>query len=324
MSTIVPDPIGLVGKLNTGVFLAVTPEYRKIIKKAQRPGAGRAEARPVQLAMRPEFRTIAGTKVRLAEGGKQDGPVVVLLCPLPQSILCYDPVWTKLAQRCRLIALDLPGFGRSEGGLEFMSFEAQSRFLVEFVRELGLEHVHMVGPDVGMPAALHYAIHRKHELASLLIGDGPAVSPSANGSIIDKLVDSGLWRTVFRVTGAQAFVEGAHALGCVAYVPSGAEVADYVASYDGRIGTITRWFEAYPESIATIDPHLATLDLPVQIFWGDLDVFLLEDNARRLHQRLKRSRLRVFERCGHFSYQDRADEFAEMVLEWVGGGYRSV
>jgi pimeloyl-ACP methyl ester carboxylesterase len=72
-----------------------------------------------------------------------------------------------------------------------------------------------------------------------------------------------------------------------------------------------------------VDPHLSVLDLPVQIFWGDLDMFLLVENASRLHQRLKRSQLCVFEGCGHFCYQDKSDEFAEMILAWVRGGYRS-
>ena len=73
-----------------------------------------------------------------------------------------------------------------------------------------------------------------------------------------------------------------------------------------------------------MDPHIAEIDLPIKVFWGDLDQLLYVDNAHRLHQRLKRSELQVFEHCGHFSYQDKADEFAEMILAWVGGGYRSV
>jgi pimeloyl-ACP methyl ester carboxylesterase len=317
------DPIGFLGRLNASVLLAVTHEYAQV-KNAARPGAGRAEPRAVQFSIRPEFRSIDGVKVRFAQGGKHDGPVVLLLCPLPQSILCYEPIWDKLAQHCRLVALDLPGFGRSEGGLEFMGFDAQSRFLDKFIRTLGLKQVHIVGPDVGMPVALHYVIHRQHDAASVIVGDGPAIAPSTNGSIIDKMVDSGFWRMMFAVTGSKAFVEGGCRLGCVNYVPSTAEVADYVASYAGRIGTVTQWFKAYPENLATVDPHLASLDLPVQLFWGDLDQFLLVDNAHRLQQRLKRSQLRVFERCGHFSYQDKADEFAEMLLAWVGGGYRGV
>jgi pimeloyl-ACP methyl ester carboxylesterase len=317
------DPIGVLGKLNASVLLAVTPEYGKI-KAARREGAGRIATSSRPIVMQTEYRTIAGVKVRYAEGGKQDGPLVLLLSPLPQSILCYYPIWTELGVHCRLVALDLPGFGRSEGGLEFMSFDAQSRFLDQFLRTLNLKQMHIVGPDVGMAVALHYAIHRDHEAASLIIGDGPGILPTANGSIINKAVNSGFWRMMFRITGARAFVDGAVRLALVNYSPSAEELADYVASYDGRIGPITHWFATYPENLATVDPHLAELDLPVKVFWGDLDQFLVVDNAYRLNQRLKRSELQVFKNCGHFSYQDKADEFAEMILKWVGGRFREI
>jgi len=316
-------PIGLFDKINSSVLLAVTPEYGKI-KAARREGAGRVDAAFRPPVMQPQYRTIAGVKVRFAEGGKEDGPVVLLLSPLPQSILCYEPIWKIIGKHCRLVALDLPGFGRSEGGMAFMSFDAQSRFLDEFVRTLNLKQVHIVGPDVGMAAALHYVIHREDEAASLVIGDGPAILPTANGSIINKAVNSSFWRMMFRITGAGAFVDGAIRLALVNYGPSAEEIADYVASYKGRIGSITYWFKTYPENLATVDPHLAELELPVKVFWGDLDQFLLVDNAHRLHKRLKRSDLQVFENCGHFSYQDKAGEFAEMILTWVEGGYMQV
>jgi pimeloyl-ACP methyl ester carboxylesterase len=318
---IINDPISLFGKFNAKVLLSVTPEYPEF-KRLKRVGAGRAEKRQVSFSMKTQYQTVDGVKVRYAQGGYKGGPVVLLLSPLPQSILCYDPIWKKLEKHFQLFALDMPGFGRSEGGLEFMSFEAQGRFLEKFISAMNLKQVHIVGPDVGMPAALHYAIQQTHEVASLILGDGPGILPTANGSIINKAVESKFWRMIFRVTGSQAFVEGAYQLGCVNYVPSTAEVADYVASYSGRIGTVTHWFATYPENLATLDPHLASLDLPVQIFWGDRDIFLLADNASRLHQRLKRSQLCVFENCGHFSYQDKADEFAEMILAWIKGGYQ--
>ena len=317
------NPIGMFDKLNVGVLLAVTPEYAKI-KAARREGAGCISQNVPPMVMRPEFRKISGVNVRFAEGGKQYGPTVLLLSPLPQSILCYDLIWKQVGEHCRLVALDLPGFGRSEGGQEFMSFEAQSRFLEEFIRVMNLKQCHIVGPDVGMAAALHYVIHREHEAESVLIGDGPGILPSINGSIINKAVDSGFWRMMFMITGAGAFVYAAIQLALVNYSPGAEEVADYVASYKGRIGPVTNWFATYPENLATVDPHLAELDLPVKVFWGDLDQFLLVENAHQLHKRLKRSETTIFENCGHFSYQDKADEFAEMILSWVGGGYRAV
>ena len=317
----VSDPINLFGKFNAKVLLSVTPEYPQL-RKNKHSKAGRAESRSASFSLQTQYQTIDGVKIRYAEGKRRDGPVVLLLSPLPQSILCFDPIWSKLEQHCHLLALDMPGFGRSEGGVEFMNFEAQGRFLEKFINAMNLKQVHIVGPDVGMPAALYYVIHQKHEVASLILGDGPGISPTANGSIINKAVESKFWRMVFRITGAQAFVEGAYQLGCINYVPSTAEVADYVESYNGRIGSVTHWFATYSENIATIDPHLASLDLPVQIFWGDQDIFLLVNNASNLHQRLMRSQLCIFKDCGHFSYQDKAGEFSEMVLAWVEGDYQ--
>jgi len=317
------NPISLMDRLNASVLMAVTPEYAKV--KAARAASGLSlSARPGPFTMKPAFQTIAGKRLRFARGGREDAPAVLMLSPLPQSIIAFDQIWPVLADHFRVVALDLPGFGQSEGGYDVMNFETQSRILEEFIDTLELEDLHIVGPDVGMPVALHYVIHRQHRAKSLIIGDGPCVLPTANGSIITKAVDSAFWRMVFRIAGAGAFVEGGNRLAYVNYRPSNEEVADYVASYSGRIGPVTEWFKKYPENLATIDPHLAELDLPVKIFWGDLDQFLLLDTAHRLRDRLKRSELQIFERCGHYSYQDRHQEFAKMVIDWVSGGYAKI
>ena len=73
---------------------------------------------------------------------------------------------------------------------------------------------------------------------------------------------------------------------------------DYIQSYSGHIGPITTWFKQYPESLASVDPKLAEIDVPVLIFWGAQDQLLLVENAERLHQRLRRSKLHIFDNCG--------------------------
>jgi pimeloyl-ACP methyl ester carboxylesterase len=319
----IKNPISLFDRLNANVLLAVTPEYPKV-KAARLASTDRVSARPGPFAMHPEFITIEGKKLRYARGGLEKGPTVLMLSPLPQSILCFDQIWPKLADHFRVVALDLPGFGRSQGGYEVMTFEAQSRVLDAFIQAMDLHDLHIIGPDVGMPVALHYAIHHEHRATSLIVGDGPCVLPTANGSIIDKAVNSPFWRMIFRTTGAGAFVEGACRLAYVNYTPSNAEVTDYVTSYRGRIGPITDWFHRYPQNLATIDPHLTGLDLPVQLFWGDLDQFLLLETARRADERFSHSTLRVFDGCGHFPYQDRRDEFAAMVIDWISDGHKTV
>jgi pimeloyl-ACP methyl ester carboxylesterase len=124
--------------------------------------------------------------------------------------------------------------------------------------------------------------------------------------------------------GAATFVEAGNRLGYVNYTPNPLEVDDYIRSYAGRLGPICRWFRDYPRSIATTDPTLAQLDLPVQLFWGRHDALLNVENATRLQQRLQRVRLEVLENAGHFSYQDDAKTFADLVIRWVEHDHRTL
>ena len=43
-------------------------------------------------------------------------------------------------------------------------------------------------------------------------------------------------------------------------------------------------------------------------------------NAEFLHDRLPRSRLDILD-AGHFTWEDAADQYAELVTTWWSGGY---
>jgi hypothetical protein len=54
-------------------------------------------ARPLsEIATKPTFRTIDGVSIRFAESEPR------------------EPIWSRLAERAHLVAIVLPGFGRSE------------------------------------------------------------------------------------------------------------------------------------------------------------------------------------------------------------------
>ena len=152
---------------------------------------------------------------------------------------------------------------------------------------------------------------------SILIGDGPGVLPSDNGSLIRKITGSALWRMIVRANGVRTFLATATQVGYLHYSMSAAELDDYVESYQGRIGQVLAYFASYAEGLKELDAHIDTLEIPVQVFWGDMDAFLGSANAERLHQRLPKSRLKVFEDCGHFCYQDQAEAFTQMLRDWI-------
>lgn len=314
------DPLGFMARMNALSLMLITPEFYRV-RRLRGEQASRIDYSDVQFSMQPEHMTFDGLKIRYARSRMKGAPTILFLSPLPQSLLCYDAVWSQLSEAADLVALDLPGFGRSEGGIEHMNFAAQSAFLETFLNTLDLSDVHIVAPDIAMPVALHYAIHRHHRVKSLLVGDGPGILPSVDGSLIRKIVGSGFWRTMVRLNGVRTFIAGAMQLGNLHYSPSCKEIEDYLASYSGRIGQVTAFFRQYPEGCRGLTENIDRLALPVQIFWADEDAFLNVENAHRLHARLPNSALHIFRKCGHFCYQDQSAAFAGLIRHWVIDGH---
>ncbi|EOW0798531.1 alpha/beta fold hydrolase [Vibrio vulnificus] len=311
------ERISMFDRFNASALMLLTSEYKMLekVRKKNRypsfPTFNFPESMPMQ------YETINGVDIRYAHSSAEGKPTLVLLSPFPQSILAYAPIWGHLAKHYNLYAYDMPGFGRSGGSFEFMSFKAQGDFLKVFLEHFQIKNAHLLGPDVGMPAVLYYVAMHENSVKSILVGDGPAINPSSNASSIRKMVNSGFWRSVFRATGSGALIQGCIKVCYTNYHPNEEEISDYIASYRNRMPEAMQWFKDYQKSIDTLDPLLSKIEVPTKIFWGDQDAILYVDNGERLAERMPNSELTVFKDCGHFCYQDKHLEFLEMVISWI-------
>ena len=318
--------INLYDKANAAILGLVTSEMPKL-KKARKKNAYNNKKPTFEKPYEMPFSEVVidGVKIRYAKSVIDDRkPTVVLLSPYPHSIMAFAPIWEILESKYNLWAYDMPGFGRSDIGYEFMTFKFQGKFLNKFLEHFEIKNSHIVGPDVGMPASLYYAGTFKTNINSIIIGDGPGISPSSNASLIRKMVGSGFWRLIFRIAGNGALVQAGKEVCYVNYVPNKYEMSDFKKSYKGKVAQTLKWFKNYPSNIKQVDPLLETIDIPTLIFWGDEDAILYADNGERIQKRIKNSKLKIFDNCGHFSYQDKYSEFAELVDNWIKKDYRSV
>ncbi len=275
--------ITLFDKINANVLGAVTKEMPRL-KKARKENNYKSSKPTIGVPPQMPFKyiTLEGLEIRVAIEKKDDvKPNLVMLSPYPHSIMGYAPMWEKLKEHFNLFAYDMPGFGRSQKSLDHMTFKAQGEFLKVFLDHYKIKSPHLFGPDVGMPAILYYTGTFENSVKSLIIGDGPGIAPSANASMIDKMVYSGFWRTVFKIAGEGALVEGA------------------------KLVCFTNY------------PLIDIIEQPTLIFWGDEDAILYPENGERMHQRMKNSELKIFTKTGHFSYLDRYEEFGDMLVSWV-------
>jgi len=130
------------------------------------------------------WETIDGLKVRYATGGGS-GERIVLFSPWPESILAFAPVWSGLVRQFQVLAIDLPGFGRSEGRDDLFTPQTMGDFIVKAIDAFGLTSIHAIGLDVGTPSLLFASLARPDLFRSLIVGAGAATHPlGVEGTLI--------------------------------------------------------------------------------------------------------------------------------------------
>jgi pimeloyl-ACP methyl ester carboxylesterase len=269
-------------------------------------------------AIEPQFRTIDGLKIRFAESEQRDDHAL-LLSPWPESVHAFDQMWNRLAEHAHLVAVDLPGFGHSERRDSLLAPRAMGEFVIRLADEFGLEHPHAVGPDIGTGALLFAAADNPGRLRSMVVGSGGASFPLELGGILND------WVVAPDVDGYRAvdprqIVAGAIG-GIERYELPDSVREDYLSAYDGdRFVESMRYVRAYPTELPILAERLPQIDTPVEIIGGLWDWAVPPSNHRYLHERLPKSKLDLID-AGHFTWEDAADEYAELVTSWWAGGY---
>jgi pimeloyl-ACP methyl ester carboxylesterase len=273
-----------------------------------------------EIAATPTFRTIDGVSVRFAESDARMTDAL-LLSPWPESIFAYEPIWSRLAEQAHLVAIDLPGFGRSERRDALMSPRSMGEFIVRVADAFRLEKPHVVGPDIGTSAALFAAAADPDRFLSLVIGSGGAAVPIQLGdSLRERVFAQDL--EPYRRMGGRPMVERAIQT-LEHYVISDAAREDYLASYEGeRYADSIRYVQTYPTDLEVLRGVLPSIQTPVQIIAGRRDAVVPLVNAEFLHERLPHSELHVIDAV-HFVWEDAADEYAALVKAWWAGGFET-
>ena len=229
-----------------------------------------------------QFRVIDGLTVRFAQSEYRDDHAL-LLSPWPESLLAFEPVWSRLAEHAHLVAIDLPGFGHSQRRVELMSPRAMGEFVIRVADAFGLDSPHLVGPGVGTAAGLFAAALYPGRLRSLVVGSGGAAVPLQLGSVLKDCVDASDLEEFRRVDPRQI---AAGALTDIErYVLPDCVWEDYLSSYEGdRMVESMRYVRAYPTGLPALRDLLGQIKTPVQIIAGGRDRAVPPVNAEFLHQ----------------------------------------
>jgi pimeloyl-ACP methyl ester carboxylesterase len=240
--------------------------------------------------------------------------------PWPESLLAFRRIWDRLSPDARLVAVDLPGFGHSQGRPELFSPTAMGDFLYALIKEFGLVRPHVLGPDVGTGAALFLAARYPDAVSSLIVGSGGASFPLEVGGTLADLIAA---PDIEPLRGMDIRASIGATVEPVASREGEPEVwEDYVSAYEnGRFAESAQYVRRYPAELSVLAELLPKITTPVQVMNAEHDELVPPSNGEFLRDRLPHSRLASFD-TGHFPWELTPEEYANVISDWITGEYR--
>jgi pimeloyl-ACP methyl ester carboxylesterase len=242
---------------------------------------------------------------KLAVEDEGDGDVVVCVHGLGGTSNSYTPLMGALA-RFRVVRMDLPGSGRSHAAMPgALSIERMADAVQTVCARLAVSRAHWIGHSMGTIVCQHVAVAQPSLVKSLALF-GPLMAPTDAA------------RNAIRARGAKARDEGAAGMHEIALtLVQAATSADTrqrspVAAAFVRESLMRQDPAGYARScdaLADAQPAaVERIEAPALLVTGDEDAVAPPQAVRAMAERMKRARVVVLNRCGHWTPIERPDE----------------
>lgn len=128
-------------------------------------------------AIRYRTQKVGNVEMFYREAGEADAPVILLLHGFPTSSHMFRDLIPALADRYRVIAPDLPGFGQTRaparGEFDY-TFDSLAEVLSGFVEAIGVERYALYIFDYGAPVGLRLALQYPERVTGIVSQNGNA------------------------------------------------------------------------------------------------------------------------------------------------------
>lgn len=267
---------------------------------------------------------VGGVDVAYVDEGPRDGAEapMLLVHGLGATLDHWALAIPLLSKSRRVLAIDLPGFGRSGKPDRVYSPAEFVAVLHGFLSALGVTRFVLVGHSMGGAISAEFALEHEAAVERLVLVDAAGMTRMPTG-LLDYLVER-FEQTVDpkRVVLPPRLVRAMVKL--VFYEPSAfaeRNVVRILASmseddWPDRVRSFVRSVSGLSRS--RVRQRLGDIRLPTLIVWGARDRVLPLRHGRRLHAGIRGSKLVVFPRTGHCPQIERPDAFCEAVAAFLG------
>jgi len=275
--------------------------------------------------------TVDGLEVFYREAGDPQDPVVVLLHGFPTSSHMFRNLIPALADRYRVIAPDLIGFGQSAmPSLEEFpySFDALTDVTAGLLEQLGVDRFAMYVQDYGAPVGWRLALRDPRRITAIITQNGNAytdgfVKPfwdglfayaENSGAETEAPVRGALTRDVTR----WQYVNGVADPSLVS--PDNWVHDQALLDRPGNHEIQLTLFRDYPTNVAlypAVQQYFRDAQVPLLAVWGENDEIFGPDGARAFRNDLPNAEIHLVE-SGHFALESHLDTIAGHIRDFLG------
>jgi pimeloyl-ACP methyl ester carboxylesterase len=272
--------------------------------------------------------SVGDVNVFYREAGPKTAPTILLLHGYPTAGHMFRDLIPKLADRFRLVAPDLPGFGQTKSPPRDKfdyTFDNLASVMDGFVRAIGLRRYAIYLFDYGAPTGMRLALAHPERVTALISQNGNAYEEGLGPmwALFQKYWNdpSPENREACRVTLTPEVTKSQYTTGTdeellspdgyeldIAYLarPGNDEIQlDFIYDYRTNVA-------AYP----TWQGYLREKKPPTLVVWGKNDPFFLPPGAQAFRHDLPDAEV-SFVDAGHFALETRAGEIADRIRDFL-------
>ncbi|MGD9537760.1 MAG: alpha/beta fold hydrolase [Alphaproteobacteria bacterium] len=257
-----------------------------------------------------DARLANGLRLRYAEQGEADGPVVLMLHGYTDSWFSFSRLLPLVPERWRVIAPSHRGHDESDKPVDGYTVDNLATDALQFMDALGLARAHIIGHSMGAFIAPRMAAYAPARVSTLvLIGTAPSLR---NDAIL------GLWDEIKALgdTVDPAYARTFQTSMVTRAVPAGFMERAIAESLKLPAHAWKAICQDFANDAAPA--HLAKVQCPTLVLGGDHDIAFSVAEHEALAELIPDARLKIYPNVGHSPHWEVPEEVAADIAAFIG------
>lgn len=272
-----------------------------------------------------KYLDLHGDRVAYRDVGRGE-ETLLLLHGMAGSSETWRAVLPQLSKRYRVIAPDLLGHGQSAKPRSDYSLGAFAVGLRDFLDELGISQVTVVGQSLGGGVAMQFVYQHPDYCQRLVLISSGGLGQDVGWTL--RLLSAPGAELIMPVIAPSPVVRAGEKLrswlsAVNIQSPRGAEMwSAYSSLSDGQtrqafLRTLRSVVDYRGQAVSALNRLYLTSDLPLLVIWGDEDRIIPVEHGYALNDARPGCRLEVLPGVGHFPHVEKPNDVVDLLEDFI-------